>query len=279
MYGRFLQTLVFGLFCFAPILITNYKACANVQMDSVQLLPTAADMEDINGFKITEKDTTAKKGFLSQVHYTALIFPAVTMTYGIVAQESHYLIRTDKEIRDALQRNIYRKIRIDDFAQYAGAASIFVLDAAGVKAKHSLKESLFTTVTAHLISTATVATLKRTTVVWRPDESAKNSFPSGHTATAFISAELLWQEYKDQSYWYGIAGYTVAAGTGFMRMYNNRHWLSDVAMGAGIGVLSTKIAYWLLPLVSPRLNHQKHMFVVVPSYNGELYGLNACFKF
>jgi membrane-associated phospholipid phosphatase len=56
-----------------------------------------------------------------------------------------------------------------------------------------------------------------------------------------------WQEYKDVSIWYGISGYVVATGTGFFRMYNDRHWLTDVAAGAGIGILCTKTAYWLYP--------------------------------
>jgi membrane-associated phospholipid phosphatase len=38
----------------------------------------------------------------------------------------------------------------------------------------------------------------------------------------------------------------VATGTGFFRMYNDRHWLTDVAAGAGIGILCTKTA-WLYP--------------------------------
>ena len=36
-------------------------------------------------------------------------------------------------------------------------------------------------------------------------------------------------------------------------MYNNRHWLTDVAAGAGIGILSTKIAYWLYPFLNSKL--------------------------
>jgi len=63
----------------------------------------------------------------------------------------------------------------------------------------------------------------------------------------------LWQEYKDVNIWYGISGYVVATGTGLFRMYNNRHWLSDVIMGAGIGILSTKVAYWAYPFVNKLL--------------------------
>jgi membrane-associated phospholipid phosphatase len=58
--------------------------------------------------------------------------------------------------------------------------------------------------------------LKSLAKVERPDGSANNSFPSGHTATAFCGAEFLWQEYKDVNILYGISGYVVAAGTGFL---------------------------------------------------------------
>ncbi len=98
-----------------------------------------------------------------------------------------------------------------------------------------------------------VNSIKSTGNVIRPDGSSNNSFPSGHTAISFVGAEFLWQEYKDVSIWYGISGYLIASGTGFFRMYNNRHWLTDVSMGAGIGILSTKIAYWTLPYVDNKL--------------------------
>ena len=81
---------------------------------------------------------------------------------------------------------------------------------------------------------ASVFALKNITKVERPDGSSNNSFPSGHTATAFAGAECMYREYKDQSIWYGIEGYAVATATGLFRMYNDRHWLTDVVAGAGI---------------------------------------------
>src|SRR5690349_22769192 len=66
------------------------------------------------------------------------------------------------------------------------------------------------------------------------------------------------------------SGYAVAAATGYLRMYNNKHWFSDVMAGAGIGIASTKIAYWLYPALKntffkTRLNHT----VIIPSYRSE----------
>ena len=124
----------------------------------------------------------------------------------------------------------------------------------GIKGKHNFKERTIILGTSYLIMSASVLSLKSITKVERPDGSAFNSFPSGHTATAFASAEFLWQEYKDVSIWYGITGYLVAAGTGAFRIYNDKHWLTDVVAGAGIGILSTKVAYWMFPYIN------KHIF-------------------
>lgn len=77
--------------------------------------------------------------------------------------------------------------------------------------------------TAYLLTGLSVYGLKSLTKIERSDGSSRNSFPSGHTATAFAGAELLRKEYWDVSPLIGIAGYIVAAGTGFFRMYNNRH--------------------------------------------------------
>src|SRR5690606_29011205 len=126
--------------------------------------------------------------------------------------------------------------------------------------------------------------LKAMTDVQRPDITAYNSFPSGHTATAFAGAEFLLQEYKDKSIWYGISGYVVATGTGLMRIYNNRHWLTDVAAGAGIGILSTKIAYWVYPFLKNKIFKDKKSekqisAMVMPFYNGEQFGGGMVVRF
>jgi len=100
-----------------------------------------------------------------------------------------------------------------------------------------------------VISSATVLSLKNICKVERPDGSGNNSFPSGHTTTAFAAAEFLRMEYKDVSPWYGIAGYITATATGVLRLYNNKHWVNDIVAGAGFGILSTKLAYWIYPSI------------------------------
>lgn len=68
------------------------------------------------------------------------------------------------------------------------------------------------------------------------------SFPSGHTTSAFAAAAAVSSE---TSRWWpgtrwviGPALFAGAALTGVSRMYNNRHWASDVLVGAGIGTFA-----------------------------------------
>jgi hypothetical protein len=97
---------------------------------------------------------------------------------------------------------------------------------------------------------ALVNSIKYTTKEIRPDGSTANSWPSGHTATAFAGATILHKEYGTTiSPWYSVMGYGVATATGVMRVLNNRHWISDVLSGAGIGILSTELGYSLSDLI------------------------------
>lgn len=88
--------------------------------------------------------------------------------------------------------------------------------------------------------------IKYSTNIERPDGSKKNSFPSRHTALAFANATFLDKEYGLLNTGYSIAGYETATMTGVGRGLNNKHWASDVFAGAGIGILSTQLAYFFI---------------------------------
>lgn len=120
------------------------------------------------------------------------------------------------------------------------------LDLVGVKAHHPLKDRLFITATSFLAMSAMVGGLKWAIDEPRPDNpSEHDAFPSGHTARAFMGAELVRREY---GLYPALGAYSVAGVVAFMRLYNNRHWANDVLAGAGIGILSANIGYWLMPL-------------------------------
>lgn len=137
----------------------------------------------------------------------------------------------------------------DDYLQYAPAAVMLGMKVAGVKGRSSWGRMIVSDAFSALLMGSAVNTLKQTTHVVRPDGSNDRSFPSGHTATAFMTATMLTKEYGHKSPWIGIGAYTAASATGLMRMVNNKHWLSDVLTGAGIGILSTELGYYLADLI------------------------------
>ena len=218
--------------------------------------------------------------------YKQLIIPTALISYGVIGLDSDQLKSWNGQVRDKAM-DIDQKISIDDFSQWTPAASVFALNAFGDKGKNNLQDRATIIITSYVIWTSTVFALKSITHVQRPDGTTYDSFPSGHTANAFAGAEFLRQEYKDKSVWYGIAGYAVAAGTGIFRIVNNRHWLTDVAAGAGIGILSTKIAYWTNPYIKRKLfgknsnateenmgtEKSKSTSIILPSYDGKTVGL------
>jgi len=214
-------------------------------------------------------------------HTKQLIIPVALMTYGVVAIESDYLKLINTELRDELRETIDDKFTIDDFSQYAPMVSVYALNNLGIKGRNNLRDRSVILATSYIIMSGSVVGLKSLTRVERPDGSSKNSFPSGHTATAFMGAEFLWQEYKDVNIWYGISGYVVATGTGLFRIYNGRHWLSDVTMGAGMGILSMKIGYWVYPSVKHLLfkSDADGTASIAPFYNGKQLGVGMVIQF
>jgi len=210
------------------------------------------------------------------------IIPSALITFRVLGIESDGIKSLNAEISAEVKEHIDQKLTIDDFSQYLPAASVYGLNVLGIKGKHNFKDRTIILGTSYLLLTSTVMPLKSITKVDRPDGSSNNSFPSGHTATAFAGAEFLWQEYKDVSVWYGISGYLVASGTGFFRMYNNRHWLTDVAAGAGIGIVSTKLAYLLHPYISKlfyKNENHKSSTMLLPFYNGKQGGFGFAMQF
>lgn len=165
---------------------------------------------------------------------------------------------------------------VDDYLQYMPLATSLLL-CIDKDHREGWQDKVVMGATGMAVMGILVNSLKYTVCEMRPDGSRRNSFPSGHTATAFVGAELVRIEY---GWGWGAAAYTAAAATGFLRMYNEKHWFHDVIAGAGIGILSARVAYWLLPWEQKQLGKISFLPYFAPYADGETAaGLALSYKF
>ena len=142
------------------------------------------------------------------------------------------------------------KTGIDDYTQFFGPAMTVGLKLGGYEGRSDWPRLLASAAMSYGIMAGFVNGIKYTAKEMRPDGSTANSWPSGHTATSFVGATILHKEYGlTRSPWWSVAGYGVATATGVMRVLNNRHWISDVMSGAGIGIMSGELGYALCDLL------------------------------
>ncbi len=237
----------------------------------ILLLYTATAYAQLNQQNIvyhadTLRTPKIKKSVWKQTPY----IPLTLISLGALGTLDNRIIDS-KEIRE--ERNEYTPHfhhNADNYLQFAPIIAVYGLNACGIKGKNSFANRTAILVKAEVMVAAVTFSLKKITAVPRPDSGQPTSFPSGHTAEAFAAATFMAKEYGDHSIWYPIGAYTVATGIGAMRVLNNRHWVSDVLAGAGIGILATEVAY---------LTHQykwtkkKRNAIITPAYTGGAAGL------
>ncbi|MHA8108886.1 phosphatase PAP2 family protein [Aquirufa sp. A-Brett2-W8] len=166
---------------------------------------------------------------------------------------------------------------LDDYIQYGPAAIYVGLNMAEFKNKEEAFDQAGVFLLGTGIYVATTQGLKALVIEARPD-GEENTFPSGHTATAFFGATVLAHEFRDTHPEFVIAGYTLATATGALRIANNKHWVTDVLMGSAIGIASAELAYILYPKV--RHQWQKlNRFTLTPQVAPAYYGASVVIGF
>jgi hypothetical protein len=212
-----------------------------------------------------------------------LAVPVLLIGYGAASLEFKGLKNFNGHINEEvyLERRNHNPFHLDNYLQYAPTAMVYGLNIAGIHGKNNFRDRTIIYAMSYMFMGGTVLATKKLTHEWRPDHTDDLSFPSGHTATAFAAAEFLRQEYKDVSPWYGVAGYAMAATTGYLRMYNHKHWFGDVVAGAGVGILSTDLAYYLYPSVKKLFDNKKTngTTIVLPTYQQGAVGISLVHLF
>lgn len=209
------------------------------------------------------------------------LLPASFVVYGVLSLKTAPLLHLNEKAREEIwTENPHGTVRVDDYLKWMPAVAVYGLNMAGIKGKNNFRDRTIIYGMSNLIMSSVVFSVKKFTGEVRPNGADALSFPSGHTAAAFAAAEFMRQEYKDVSPWYGVAGYVMAGATGYLRMYNNKHWLGDVVAGAGVGILSTDVAYYLYPYIKRRLFKDKPVStVVMPTYQNGAIGLGLVHHF
>ncbi len=167
---------------------------------------------------------------------TYVSVPLITGALLLKGEDTHFRNMRGEHIPKTYKRN-------ETYIQYLPLAVTLGLKAFGVESRSSWGRMVTSGAMGGAIMLAATQSMKHIISTRRPDNSDDHSFPSGHTATAFVTATILHREYGHISPLVSIGGYATAAATGILRIRKNRHWASDVAAGAGIGILATELGY------------------------------------
>ena len=208
-----------------------------------------------------------------KISYKQLIAPVALVTTGAL------LVNT--KLNEDLQSNANRffgedfHTSADNYLQFVPLAQIYLGKTFGFKPKNNFKQQTINIIVANVMMGTVVYATKNITKEERPDQSDNLSFPSGHTATAFTNASLLYYEYKDSNLWYASSGFLFATATGVLRIANNKHYTSDVLAGAGIGLASGLIVSYWNPFKSLTFGKKNKTTAFVYPQIGSQIGLGA----
>ncbi len=189
------------------------------------------------------KDTAQVGNKRFAFQYKKMYVPVGLMLSGIIADGNGRESLKNEIVEERNEHIFGFENHLDDYAQFAPFLAIYGFELAGMKPRTDWKNRSAILLKGQIVNLGLVYVLKKTLKKTRPDGTAY-SFPSGHTANVFAGATMLSIEYGEEYKWVPYVSYGFASGIGMMRMANNKHYISDVLFGAGLGILSMKAAYW-----------------------------------
>jgi hypothetical protein len=227
----------------------------------------------VSGYALDDGPTFQKNLFIKNISLKSVAFRRAVIAPVLFTAAGLSTLADDNDDDYEVQgeRNKYIpnfRHRADDYLQHAPIMIVYGLNWLGVEGKNDFANRTAILIKSEMMVGILTFSLKRITAVPRPDTRELTSFPSGHTAQAFAAATFMAREYGHKNIWYSIGAYTVATGVGAMRVMNNRHWISDVMVGAGIGILSTNLAYLTHQYRWGKKN-KGNQTTVMPSYDGQ----------
>lgn len=251
-------------------------------------LPFAATAQQVQQRPSLAPDTLAvparASGLRRAAHWAAqpagrrVLVPVSLFAAGVLTTRRVAVVNSDEELREELGAHVTPiRTTIDDELRHVPAVAALGLSLAGVKGQHSTVNQALLFALTYTINNTLTSNLKNLTRVERPAGNGDfSSFPSQHTSAAFAAARFLDREYGETSRWYRVGGYSVATSVAALRLIKGNHWLSDVLAGAGVGLASTELAYWVYPRVQRLLvKGLQDRALVLPYYQSGAAGLTA----
>jgi membrane-associated phospholipid phosphatase len=184
----------------------------------------------------------------------ALVIPGTFLIYAALKPAIKGIENIDDTLYNlVLMNHPYFHTNAESYLMWSPTASIYLLDAFKIKARHSFKEHLILDGGSIVITGGLGYAMRLISRDVKVYTTHNTKFPSGHTANAFRGAEMLHQELKYKNELLSYSGYLVATGVGILRIYNKDHLLTEVLAGAGLGISSTKLTY----LIFDKIKYQR----------------------
>ena len=235
----------------------------------------------LSGLKAQRKssrglDSLSTKQIFNRKLLRRSILPATFITLGIIANGTDCEHNLQSFLREKVGDDF--EFAVDDYVLYVPMVEMYIADIAGVKSRNHWFDQTKYLFISNFISAGITHGLKFITNKIRPNGD-EYSFPSGHTTFAFTNASVLFYEFNDTSPVLAYSGYVFAVTTGMFRMLNNKHWISDVLVGAGIGFFVTVMVYRFEPFKNFNPLKKSKKITLVPQVIGNRYGFYMAYKF
>lgn len=240
-------------------MIPNFHYYANSLQRYTLILTFAFIFNDNLLFSQLKIDSASEsKEHLTAHRRSCLDFVAPTLTLGLGT--SWLFSRNVREL-DILTNKQWKgsnhtDFHIEDYLQYSPTALLLLPDQVGINYLHPYHQRFIYTLGTISLSIGVTHAIKALQLRQRPDKSNSKSFPSGHTSFAFATADLVYMETRHNTKWIGICVYTAATMVGFLRIRHEKHWLTDVVAGAGIGIITNRTSFYLLKKMKKHTNRR-----------------------
>lgn len=221
----------------------------------------AQETDTLRKYEKTRPDSL-KVPFYKSKLFRATVIPAILIGYGVSTIRDNGIYSSYDLRDDILRHDPNFDTSVDDILLIAPYVELAIVNLLQVRSNNDFVNTALVTLKAEAVMAAMVFGLKEITKLERPNGEDNKAMPSGHTAQAFLAASIVHTELRHRSQWYGVGAYSIATSVGALRMLKNKHWQSDVFVGAGIGILASHLSY-----LSHRNRWGRKPFTLAPSFN------------